>query len=62
MKRRWTSYKENMCNIFSLTDQLKYLNVWQIYILYLKLYPDYTKGHAIYQVAYFHGLYPLLYL
>lgn len=32
-KRRWTPCKEKMCNAVSLTDQLKYLNVWQIYIL-----------------------------
>ena len=46
-----------MCNVVSLTDQFKYLNVWQIYILYLKIYPNYTKSQAISQTAYFHGLY-----
>lgn len=46
-----------MCNVVSLTDQFKYLNVWQIYILYLKIYPNYAKSQAISQAAYFHGLY-----
>lgn len=45
-----------MCNVVSLTDQFKYLNVWQIYILHLKIYPDYTTSEAISHTAYFHGL------
>lgn len=43
--------------VVNLTDQFKYLNVWQIYTLYLKRYPNYRKSQTISQTAYFHGLY-----